>query len=120
MLATTETKGPGGTYDNTRTTLCQGTTTFGGLYKVSPAFRNQHGGKPPTGKYAKTELSWRLWLGEDQLVRRVRTSWPEKLGKRSIVHVVDARLTRWGAKTDIAVPSAEETAGPDDWKDPPS
>lgn len=119
VLATTGTKRPGGAYDNTRTTIYQGTLTFGELYKVSPAFRDQHS-KPPTGKYAKTELAWRLWLGEDQLVRRVRTSWHEQLGKRLISHVVDARLTGWGAKTDIAVPSADETAGPDDWRDSPS
>lgn len=116
VLATTDIKRPGGTYDNTRTTFYQGTLTFSQLYKASTAFRAQHDGKP-TGKYARTELSWRLWLGEDQLVRRVRTSWPERLGKRLISHVVDARLTGWGTKTDIAVPSADETAGPDDWKD---
>ncbi|MEV4065541.1 hypothetical protein [Nonomuraea dietziae] len=120
VLATTETKRPGGSLDNTRTTIYQGALTFGELYNVSPAFRDQHGGKPPTGKYAKIELSWQLWLGKDQLVRRVRTSWPEQLGKRSISHVVDARLNGWGAKTDIAVPSADETAGPDDWKDSPA
>ncbi|WP_084962814.1 hypothetical protein [Thermoactinospora rubra] len=120
VLATTRTKHPGGAYDNTRTTIHQGTLTFGELYKVSPAFRDQHGGKPPTGRYARTELSWQLWLGEDQLVRRVRTSWTEQLGKRLISKVVDARLTGWGAKTDIAAPSADETAGPDDWKDSPS
>jgi len=82
-------------------------------------FRAQHDGKP-TGKYAKTVLSWRLWLGKDLLVRRVRTSWLEQPGKRSISKVVDARLSGWGAKTDIAVPSADETAGPDDWSDPPA
>ncbi|MEU7838178.1 MULTISPECIES: hypothetical protein [unclassified Nonomuraea] len=72
ILGTTDIKRPGGTYDNTRTTVYQGTLTFSQLYKASAAFRAQH-----DGKYAKTELSWRLWLGEDQLVRRVRTSLPE-------------------------------------------
>ncbi|MEV0996628.1 hypothetical protein [Nonomuraea sp. NPDC050202] len=120
VLSTTEAKRPGGIYDGTRTTIYSGTLTFDELYKVSPAFRDQHGGKQPTGKYAKTELSWRLWLGRDQLVRRVRTSWPEQLGKRSISNLVDARLTGWGAKTDIAVPSDDETAGPDDWRDSPA
>jgi hypothetical protein len=119
VLATTETKRPGGVYDNTHTTIYQGTLAFSELYKVSPAFRAQHNGKP-TGKYAKTELSWRLWLGEDQLVRRAQTSWPEQLGKRSISNIVDARLTGWGAKTNIAFPSADETAGPDDWRDSPA
>ena len=69
VLATTETKRPGGVYDGTRTTIHQGTITFAELYKVSPAFRDQHDGKP-TGKYAKIKLSWRLWLGGDHLVRR--------------------------------------------------
>ncbi|MEU7741914.1 hypothetical protein [Nonomuraea sp. NPDC049158] len=112
ILATTDVKRPGGTYDNTRTTVYQGTLTFSRLFKTSAAFRAQH-----DGMSAKTELSWRLWLGEDQLVRRVRASWPERFGKRLISHVVDARLTGWGAKTDIAVPSADETAGPDEWRD---
>ncbi|MER6174331.1 hypothetical protein [Streptosporangium sp. NPDC001681] len=123
VLATAKVKRPGGVYDGTRTTIHQGTLTFAELYKVSPAFRDQHDGKP-TGKYAKIKLSWRLWLGEDHLVRRVRTSWTEWVDKVNGVdisdfHVVDARLTGWGAETDIALPSADETAGPDDWRNPP-
>ncbi|WP_052423313.1 hypothetical protein [Nonomuraea candida] len=120
VLATAEARHAGGVYDGTRTTVYRGTLTFGELYKVSPAFRDQHGGKAPTGKYAKKELSWRLWLGRDQLVRRVRTSWPERLGQRLITNLRDARLTGWGAKTDIAVPSDDETAGRDDWRDSPA
>lgn len=123
VLATTETKRPGGVYDGTRTTIHQGTITFAELYKVSPAFRDQHDGKP-TGKYAKIKLSWQLWLGGDHLVRRVRTSWTEWVDKVDSVsisdfNVVDARLTGWGAETDIVLPSADEAAGKDDWRNPP-
>ncbi|WP_086570668.1 hypothetical protein [Streptosporangium minutum] len=123
VLTTTEAKRPGGVYDGTPTTIHQGTITYAQLYKTSPAFRDQYGRKPPTGRDAKTKVSWRLWLGKDQLVRRVQTSWAEWLANGASVwvfHVVDARLTGWGAKTDLPVPSADETAEQDDWRDPPS
>ncbi|WP_203872278.1 hypothetical protein [Planomonospora parontospora] len=120
VLATTETRRPGGVYDGTRTTVHQGTITYAELYRTSPAFRDGYGGKPPAGRDAKVEVSWRLWTGEDQLVRRIRTSRTEWLfGDADIrLHrVVDTRLTGWDAVTDIPVPSADETAGRDDWKD---
>ncbi|WP_449063640.1 hypothetical protein [Planomonospora algeriensis] len=119
VLATAEAKRPGGVYDGTRTTIHQGTITYAELYKVSSAFRDRYGRRPPTGRDAKTKLSWQLWIGKDQLVRRVRTTWTELVGNGSSVpgfHVIDARLTGWGADTDLPVPSADETAGLDDWR----
>ncbi|MFC6577820.1 hypothetical protein ACFQBS_13860 [Planomonospora parontospora] len=121
VLATTEATRPGGVYDGTRTTIHQGTITYAELYRTSPAFRDDYGRKPPTGRDAKTEVSWRLWIGKDQLVRRVQTSRTARLIKGRdlwVSRVVDARLTGWGAETDIPVPSADETAGRADWKNP--
>ncbi|MET8386223.1 hypothetical protein ABZV14_24800 [Streptosporangium canum] len=123
VLATTEAKRPGGVYDGTRATIHQGTITYAQLYKASLAFRDQYGRKPPAGRAAKVKISWRLWLGKDQLVRRVQTSWTELVINGTRVrefHVIDARLTGWGAKTDIPVPSTDETAKQGDWKDSPS
>lgn len=123
VLATTEAKRPGGVYDSTRTTIHQGTITYAQLYKASPAFRDHYGRKPPTGRNAKVKISWRLWLGKDQLVRRVQTTWTELVFNGTSVegfHVIDARLTDWGAETDIPVPSADETARRDDRRDPPN
>ncbi|GIH96551.1 hypothetical protein Psi01_71810 [Planobispora siamensis] len=120
VLATTETKRAGGVYDGTRTMIHQGTVTYARLYETSPAFRDQYGRKPPAGRDAKIKVSWRIWLGEDRLARRVRTSWTEWIVNGSgirISHVLDARLTGWGAETDIPVPSADETAGRDEWRD---
>ncbi|MGR6924192.1 hypothetical protein ACU635_58850 [[Actinomadura] parvosata] len=77
LLSTAIAKQPGGVYDHTRTTLYQGTLTFGRLYAISPAFRDQHHTAKPTGKYAKAKLSWQLWLGADRLTRRLKTSWSE-------------------------------------------
>jgi cytidylate kinase len=58
------------------------------------------------------------WLGKDQLVRRVWTTRTVPLGtdngaKRWKTTITDARLTGWGAKMDIAIPSDEETASSD-------
>ncbi len=120
VLATAEAKNAGGVYDSTRTTIYQGTLTLGELYKISPAYRDQYSftGKGPKGKEAKREVSWRIWLGKDQLVRRVWTTRTGPLGtdngaKRWKTTITDARLTGWGAKMDIAIPSDEETASSD-------
>ncbi|MEV7005844.1 hypothetical protein [Streptosporangium sp. NPDC051022] len=110
VLATTETKRPAGVYDGTRTTLYQGAITLGELYRASPGFSFDLEEKP-TAKEAKAGISWRLWLGEDQLVRRARGSWTEPFSRShdaTFSYVVDVRLTGWGAKTDITPPPADD------------
>ncbi|MEU4407703.1 hypothetical protein AB0F88_24560 [Streptosporangium sp. NPDC023963] len=117
VLATTKVKRPAGIYDGTPTALYQGTINLGQLYKASPGFPFGLVAKP-TRKEAKAKISWRLWLGEDQLVRRAWGSWREPFSKNGDVpvsYVVDARLTGWGAETDIAVPSADDVVTPSDW-----
>ncbi|MFF5247179.1 hypothetical protein ACFY3V_23060 [Streptosporangium sp. NPDC000095] len=120
VLATTKVKRPAGVYDGTRTTLYQGTMTVGQLSKASQGF--------PFGlvvmlteKEAKAKMSWRLWLGEDQLVRRAWGSWSQPFSKNGgvpVSSVVDARLTGWGAETDIAAPSADDVIDPSHWSMP--
>ncbi|MEU0480566.1 hypothetical protein ABZ260_15425 [Streptosporangium sp. NPDC006013] len=120
VLATTKVKRPAGVYDGTRTTLYQGTMTVGQLSKASHGF--------PFGlvvmlteEEAKAKMSWRLWLGEDQLVRRAWGSWSQPFSKNGgvpVSSVVDARLTGWGAETDIAAPSADDVWTPSDWSMP--
>ncbi len=112
VLATTEAKRPAGVYDGTRTTLYQGTITLGELYRAStepPVMIEEK----PTGQEAKIEISWRLWLGEDQLVRRAWGSWSEPRRKTRRSYVLDARLTGWGARTDITPPAADSVMTPD-------
>jgi hypothetical protein len=120
VLATTKVKRPAGVYDGTRTTLYQGTITVGQLSKASHGF--------PFGlvvmlteKEAKAKMSWRLWLGEDQLVRRAWGSWSRPFSKNDgvpVSYVVDARLTGWGTETDIAAPSADDVWTSSDWSGP--
>ncbi|WP_030926567.1 hypothetical protein, partial [Streptosporangium amethystogenes] len=120
VLATTKVKHPVGVYDGTRTTLYQGTMTVGQLSKASHGF--------PFGlvvmlteEEAKAKMSWWLWLGEDQLVRRAWGSWSQPFSKNGgvpVSFVVDARLTGWGAETDIAAPFADDVWTPSDWSVP--
>ncbi|WP_440101243.1 hypothetical protein [Streptosporangium sp. H16] len=120
VLATTRVKRPAGVYDGTPTTLYQGTITVGQLSKASPGLPFGLVVKP-TGEEMKAKVSWRLWLGEDQLVRRAWGSWSEPFSKNGDVpvsYVVDARLTGWGAETDIAAPSADDVVTPSDWSMP--
>ncbi|WP_440069750.1 hypothetical protein [Streptosporangium sp. OZ121] len=120
VLATTRVKRPAGVYDGTPTTLHQGTITVGQLSKASPGLPFGLVVKP-TREEMKAKVSWRLWLGEDQLVRRAWGSWSEPFSKNGDVpvsYVVDARLTGWGAETDIAAPSADDVVTPSDWSMP--
>jgi hypothetical protein len=109
VLATTEDKRSSGVYDGTRTTLYQGTITLGELRKASSPTFPLGLEERPTRKEAKVKVSWQLWLGEDQLVRRTWASWTD-------VHsyVVDAHLTNWGTQTDITPPPANEVMTPED------
>ncbi|WP_336216440.1 hypothetical protein [Nonomuraea sp. LPB2021202275-12-8] len=79
----------------------------------------------PTGKYATWKVSWRLWLGPDQLVRRAWTSWrqPNDSPYRSAADdpyyafVDDVRLSDWGMKVHIKPPPADETVPSEVWDD---
>lgn len=119
VLATTASKRPAGIYDGTRTTLYQGTITFGQLYKADPSMRVGLGSKP-NGKYADWKVSWRLWVGQDQLVRRAWSSWREPdiknltRGQGWFGFIYDVRLSDWGMKADIKPPPADQTVANED------
>ncbi|MFI7135851.1 hypothetical protein ACIBQ1_60115 [Nonomuraea sp. NPDC050153] len=116
VLATTTGTRPAGVYDGVRTTLYQGTITFAQLSKAKPGMRIGFRSKP-TGKYGTWKVSWRLWIGRDQLVRRAWSSWREPNDSRDrsfdydpyYAFVEDLRLSDWGMKVHIVPPPADET-----------
>ncbi|WP_157519980.1 hypothetical protein [Herbidospora daliensis] len=118
LLARAVSKSAGGVYDRTPTTLYRGVISHPDLYRVSPAFQRNYGGKRPTGNDAKQKIVWRIWIGKDGLVRRVWTSDAEKMGPtRVVTRITDSLLRGWGAETHIQEPSASDSAEPDEWRD---
>ncbi|MFG1685864.1 hypothetical protein ACGFNP_37270 [Nonomuraea sp. NPDC049269] len=116
VLATTTSRRPAGTYDGTRTTLYQGTITFGQLNDAHPAKDISPLSKP---EYADWTVSWRLWIGQDQLVRRAWSKWREPeteamkgatSGQGWFGFVCDVHLSDWGMKADIQPPPRDRTA----------
>ncbi|TXK35117.1 hypothetical protein [Nonomuraea sp. C10] len=120
VLSTAAAKRPAGVYDGTRTTLYEGSTTIGELYKLNPRLWVGMLEKP-TGRYAsyaKLPVKWRLWLGSDQLVRRCQTRYDEpdspwKVKDRTL-RTADVRFSGWGDAIDIKPPPAEEVATQDE------
>ncbi|MFD8528194.1 hypothetical protein ACFV0L_12360 [Streptosporangium canum] len=115
-LAHTATRRPGGTWDGARTVVHSGTITLGELYKVSPTVRALLGGKPSAAS-AALPVSWKLYLGPDQLVRRAVSSWTQSLrGLTSLdmTYLNDSRYSGWGVKSAIKAPPASQVADFDD------
>ncbi|GGS58070.1 hypothetical protein GCM10010156_15810 [Planobispora rosea] len=113
VLATARVKRPAGVYDGTRTTLYQGTITLGELYRAGSAGFPFGRDEKPSKTEAKAAVSWKLWLGGDQLVRRAWGTWGEpfsRSGDIRISYVVDVRLSGWGAKVDVVPPPADDVA----------
>jgi len=107
-LARTTAKRPGGTWDGTRTTVHSGTITLAELFKVSPAVRAMLV-KKPTGRSATLPVTWKIYVGSDQLVRRVVSSYTEStrgLNSTELSYVNDTRYTGWGTKVTIKAPPA--------------
>ncbi|WP_433434832.1 hypothetical protein [Nonomuraea sp. CA-141351] len=118
LLASTKTKRPVGVYDGTRTTLHEGIITLGEVAKVDPDLRIG-ADRRATGAYAQARINWKLWIGQDQLVRRCHSSsWqPGTLGMDEfdpIQLIDDVRLSRWGSATDIKPPAADQVATQDE------
>ncbi|MGI5288346.1 hypothetical protein ACQEVF_34100 [Nonomuraea polychroma] len=120
VLATTTAKRPAGVYDGTRTTLYEGSTTIGELYKLNPRLQVGYFEKP-TGLYAsytKLPVKWRLWFGSDQLVRRCQTRYDEPEFPWNVkdrqLQTADVRFSGWGDAIDIKPPPAEEVATRDE------
>ncbi|MER5647073.1 hypothetical protein [Streptosporangium sp. NPDC002524] len=111
-LAHTRAKRPGGTWDGTRTTVHSGTITLAELFRVSPAVRTMLGRKP-VGRSATLPVTWKIYLGSDQLVRRVVSSYTEStrgLNSTELTYVNDTRYTGWGTKVTIKAPPADQVA----------
>ncbi|MEV0307763.1 hypothetical protein [Nonomuraea fuscirosea] len=120
VLATTTAKHPAGVYDGTRTTLYEGSTTIGALYKLDPSVWVDNVNKP-TGQHAsyrKLPVKWRLWLGSDQLVRRCQTRYDEPDSPWSVedrhVVITDERYSGWHDPIDVKPPPAELVATRDE------
>ncbi|NUW36890.1 hypothetical protein HTZ77_36610 [Nonomuraea sp. SMC257] len=113
VLATTTSKRPAGVYDGTHTMLHQGTITFGQLFKASPRMRADFGGQA-VRQFTPWTISWRLWIGDDQLVRRAWSSWrePDAMDDNPrgyIAFIRDLRLSGWGIKVRIKAPARSVT-----------
>ncbi|HLU71630.1 MAG TPA: hypothetical protein VKZ82_05590 [Nonomuraea sp.] len=85
VLSTTKVKRPAGVYDGTRTTLYEGSTTIGNLYKLNP----------------------RLWVG----LFEPDSPWNVKVRR---VVTADVRFSGWGDAVEIEPPPAEEVATQDE------
>lgn len=113
VLSTTARTQPGPVYDGTRTTLYEGVITFAQLRKAYPKMRIGFHSYPED--YPDWTVSWKLWIGQDQLVRRAWSAWrePNDIRDKSfpdeyISAVVDTRLSRWGMKLHIGLPPADQ------------
>ncbi|WP_433512606.1 hypothetical protein ACQP2T_54315 [Nonomuraea sp. CA-143628] len=88
----------------------RGSITFAELYKLSPTFREQIAMKP-TGKPAKTVISWRLTLDAQKLVKRLAISWSMKATKKATLHATtESRYTEWGTAVNVTAPPSDQVA----------
>jgi len=108
VLASTKDKVKGEKIDGTRTTVYRGTIDLKTLAKADK--RNQSLvlllGEITN---AKDKLSWKLWLGEDNLPRRFTSSYvllADKNGDATITS--DTGFTAWGTKAEVKAPPAAE------------
>jgi len=88
----------------------RGSVTFAELYKVSPTFREQIATKP-TGKPARTVISWRLTLDAQKLVKRLAISWSMRVTKKvTLSATTESRYTEWGTAVNVTAPPADQVA----------
>ncbi|MFF4411502.1 hypothetical protein ACFYY8_03175 [Streptosporangium sp. NPDC001559] len=83
-----------------------GKITWGELAKVSPWFRASQGIGLTTNA-SKTVMSWKLYVGADQLPRRLTTSYT--LGAKTTT-VYDTVYSGWGSIVSIKTPEPETVA----------
>ncbi|RBQ15443.1 hypothetical protein DP939_35735 [Spongiactinospora rosea] len=113
VLATTTSRSRAGVYDGTPTVLHEGVITLGALHRARPQPCDDLDPTAPRGATAEAKVSWRMWIGEDRLVRRAWAAWDgvSEKGRLLYTNVSDAWLTAWGARPDIEVPAIEPQAG---------
>ncbi|MEV7005624.1 hypothetical protein [Streptosporangium sp. NPDC051022] len=117
-LAHTTAKRPGGTWDGTRTVVHSGSMTLGELYRISPTVRTLLGAKP-SAKSAPLVVTWQLYIGSDQLVRRAISSYTQSirgLTSVDITYLNDSRYSDWGMRSAIKAPPASQVADFDELK----
>ncbi|WP_157529940.1 hypothetical protein [Microtetraspora niveoalba] len=112
VLATAKGKSNGGTVDGIRTTVYRGSITLRQLYASSPATKKQLKNLKPAD--AKTTINWKLWIGADQLIRRLTTSttttFKYKKTSMDMSMTGDTKFSKWGQKTSITAPPARDVA----------
>lgn len=113
VLATTTSRRAASTYDGTRTTLYEGTITFGQLLDANPAKDFYFLKQGSESEYTAWTISWRLWIGRDQLVHRAWSKWREPEtkpfngmteGQGWFGYINDVRFSDWGMRADIQPP----------------
>ncbi|MEV4296200.1 hypothetical protein [Microbispora rosea] len=113
VLATTKAKGAGGVVNGARTTLYRGAITLKQLAEVDPGLK-----KGLTASDAKSVVDWKMWVGGDQLVRKVQTSLTLKLRYKKMTMEVDASnvisFVGWGSRVTVKAPPKSQVASLND------
>ncbi len=109
VLATTKAKGAGGVVNGARTTLYRGAITLKQLAEVEPSLK-----KGLSASEAKSVVDWKMWVGGDQLVRKVQTSLTLTLRYKKTTMEVDARnvisFVGWGSRVTVKAPPKSQVA----------
>ncbi|MEW9526934.1 hypothetical protein [Microbispora sp. NPDC049125] len=116
VLGTTKAKGAGGVVNGAKTTLYRGAITLRQLIKANPALKD---GIAALGTdTGKVVVSWKVWVGSDQLVRRASTATKIKMKfeKTSVVFTVTdvTTFTGWGTKVSVKAPPKDQVASMSD------
>ncbi|GGO06865.1 hypothetical protein GCM10010116_13670 [Microbispora rosea subsp. aerata] len=112
VLATTKAKRPGGKVNGVKTTLYRGTITLGQLIQADPSVKEGFAGLGTNP--GKTVVSWKLWIGPDQLVRRASAGTDLKLkidgDSFTVTLSEDTRFAGWGKKVTVKAPPKSKIA----------
>ncbi len=112
VLATTKAKGPGGSVNGAKTTLYRGTIALSQLMKASPSVKDSLASL--ASNPGKTVVSWKLWVGDDQLVRRASASVDLKMKAEgdSFTFTLSevATFAGWGRKVTVKAPPKSQVA----------
>ncbi|GII90873.1 hypothetical protein [Sinosporangium siamense] len=102
-------KSPGGTLDGVKTTLLQGSITLGKLRQVSDI---KQAFPQLTPAQAKIPVTIKIWIGADQLPRRVTTTIAQKQGKGDTAVTTTlsqtTNLTGWAKGVKVTAPPADQ------------
>lgn len=109
VLATTKAKGRGGVVNGARTTLYRGAITLKQLAQLDPSLK-----KSLTASDAKSVVNWKMWVGGDQLVRKLQTSLTLKLRYKKTTMEVDTSnvisFVGWGSRVTVKAPPKSQVA----------